>query len=95
VHLRRTRRRGHDLASVTMACAAMPDGTLRLSFGSVGPRPVVVSVEDSTPEGLDRVFSAATPSASSMRASPDYRLAMLRVLGVRAVDEAARRVRAA
>ena len=27
VHLRRTRRRGHDLASVTVACAVAEDGT--------------------------------------------------------------------
>jgi CO/xanthine dehydrogenase FAD-binding subunit len=95
VHLRTTRRRGHDLASVTMACAAMTDGTLRLSFGSVGPRPLVVAIEDATPEALDRVFAAATPSPRSMRASPEYRLAMLRVLGRRAIDEATRRRRAA
>src|SRR5512142_287928 len=29
VHLRRTRRRGHDLASVTLACAIGADGTTR------------------------------------------------------------------
>jgi CO/xanthine dehydrogenase FAD-binding subunit len=95
VHLRRTRRRGHDLASVTMACAAMPDGAVRLSFGSVGPRPVVATVVDPTPDALDGLFAAATPSATSMRASPEYRLAMLRVLGSRAVHEAIRRTKAA
>ena len=31
VHLRRTRRRGHDLASVTVACAVAEDGTSRAS----------------------------------------------------------------
>ncbi|HET7027552.1 MAG TPA: FAD binding domain-containing protein, partial [Candidatus Limnocylindrales bacterium] len=43
VHVRRTRRRGHDLASVTLACAILPDGTTRIAFGSVGPRPFLVT----------------------------------------------------
>src|SRR4029077_12970947 len=41
VHLRRTRRRGHDLASVTLACSVSPDGVTRIAYGSVGPRPVL------------------------------------------------------
>ncbi len=36
-HLRRTRRRGHDLAAVTLACAVDEHGTTRLAYGSVGP----------------------------------------------------------
>src|SRR5919108_760096 len=35
VHARRTRRRGHDLASVTLAVAIGEDGVTRLSYGSV------------------------------------------------------------
>ena len=34
------------------------------------------------------LFLDAAPSTTSMRASPEYRLAMLRVLGLRAVDTA-------
>jgi CO/xanthine dehydrogenase FAD-binding subunit len=34
------------------------------------------------------MFADAAPSARSMRASPEYRLAMLRVLGLRAVHAA-------
>ncbi|HEY4188850.1 MAG TPA: xanthine dehydrogenase family protein subunit M [Candidatus Limnocylindrales bacterium] len=105
VHLRRTRRRGHDLAAVTLACLVSDDGPARIAYGSVGPRPVVVSVADgtltdpgATPEArleaLDRVFAAASPSATSMRASPEYRLAMLRVLGLRAIDAAIARLAA-
>ena len=41
VHLRRTRRRGHDLASVTLCCAWTTTGVTRLAYGSVGPRPVL------------------------------------------------------
>jgi CO/xanthine dehydrogenase FAD-binding subunit len=103
VHLRRTRRRGHDLASVTLAVAVTPDGVTKLAYGSLGPRPVVV--EDQTGVLADRaasdsdktrvlngLFAAASPSPSSMRASPEYRLAMLRVLGLRGVAEAANRL---
>ncbi len=103
IHLRRTRRRGHDLASVTLACLAESGGRLRIAYGSVGPRPVLVADEDgvlldpnapeeATTAALDRLFAAASPSPRSMRASPEYRLAMLRVLGRRAVRAAAERL---
>jgi CO/xanthine dehydrogenase FAD-binding subunit len=105
VAVRRTRRRGHDLASVTLACAVGADGMTRLAYGSLGPRPVLVSDETgvladpSAPEAaktqrLDALFAAASPSPRSMRASPDYRLAMLNVLGLRAVETAIERLAA-
>jgi CO/xanthine dehydrogenase FAD-binding subunit len=98
-HQRRTRRRGHDLASVTLSCAIDGSGTTRLAYGSVGPRPVLfvdrsgvladagTSVEAKA-EVLERAFADASPSPRSMRASPEYRLAMLRVLGTRALRRA-------
>jgi CO/xanthine dehydrogenase FAD-binding subunit len=103
VHLRRTRRRGHDLASVTLACLVTADRRLRLAYGSVGPRPVLVTEESGVlldPAAseatrlavLERLFAAASPSPTSMRASPEYRLAMLRVLGRRAIAAAADRL---
>ncbi|HEX7347958.1 MAG TPA: xanthine dehydrogenase family protein subunit M [Candidatus Limnocylindrales bacterium] len=99
VHARRTRRRGHDLASVTLAVAIEQGGVARLSYGSVGPRPVVVtddsgiladpsSSDDARRERLEAMFVDAAPSPTSMRASPAYRLAMLRVMGLRAVAAA-------
>jgi CO/xanthine dehydrogenase FAD-binding subunit len=102
-HVRRTRRRGHDLASVTLAVAVPKDGPVTLSYGSVGPRPWVVTDAsgtladpDSSSEArtatIDRLFSSAAPSPTSMRASPEYRLAMLRVLGMRALVTAHRRL---
>jgi carbon-monoxide dehydrogenase medium subunit len=103
VHMRRTRRRGHDLASVTLCCSVDENGMTRLSYGSVGPRPVL-AVDDSgvladpaaTDEVkapiLERMFEGASPSKRSMRASPEYRLAMLRVLGSRAVRTAIERL---
>jgi CO/xanthine dehydrogenase FAD-binding subunit len=103
VHLRRTRRRGHDLASVTLTCAVSPDGVTRLGYGSLGPRPLLVtdetgvladpgSPELARMERLEALFADASPSARSMRASPEYRLAMLHVLGLRAVGIAIERL---
>jgi CO/xanthine dehydrogenase FAD-binding subunit len=43
-------------------------------------------------ELLDRMFDLASPSLKSLRASPDYRLAMLRVLGARALETAIERL---
>ncbi|MFL5779344.1 MAG: FAD binding domain-containing protein [Chloroflexota bacterium] len=102
VHARRTRRRGHDLASVTLAVSIDDEGVTRVSYGSVGPRPVVsvdesgvladpAASDDAVRERLDELFAAAAPSRTSMRASPEYRLAMLRVMGLRAVRAAGER----
>jgi CO/xanthine dehydrogenase FAD-binding subunit len=96
VHLRRTRRRGHDLASVTLACSVDDAGLTRIAYGSLGPRPVLVTDEtgvladaaapdDARRTRLAELFVDASPSVTSMRASPEYRLAMLQVLGMWAV----------
>ena len=96
VHVRRTRRRGHDLASVTLCCGVDTAGVTRLAYGSVGPRPVLgvdesgVLADPAAPDAVkgpifERLFVDASPSARSMRASPEYRQAMLRVLGARAL----------
>lgn len=106
VHLRRTRRRGHDLASVTLACAVGEDRVTRLAYGSLGPRPWLVvdesglladpSVDDDAKRArLGDLFIDARPSPTSMRAAPDYRLAMLGVLGLRGVRTAIERLAAA
>ncbi|MFH0750265.1 MAG: FAD binding domain-containing protein, partial [Chloroflexota bacterium] len=95
-HVRRTRRRGHDLASVTLCCGVDQGGVTRLAYGSVGPRPVLVvdesgvladpaAPDDAKAAIFERMFADASPSPRSMRASPGYRLAMLRVLGRRAL----------
>jgi CO/xanthine dehydrogenase FAD-binding subunit len=105
VSLRRTRRRGHDLASVTLACAVLPSGETRIAYGSLGPRPLLVAdatgalADPATSEGdrnrmLDELLAAASPSARSMRASPEYRLAMLRVLALRGIEIARARLTA-
>ena len=96
VHLRRTRRRGHDLASITLCCAVDEAGVTRIAYGSVGPRPVLVvddggvladpaAPDDAKAAIFEQMFAGASSSPRSMRASPEYRLAMLRVLGRRAL----------
>ncbi|MER3417672.1 MAG: hypothetical protein C4343_00800 [Chloroflexota bacterium] len=88
---------------VTLACLVASDRRPRLAYGSVGPRPYLVTdetgdlldpgaSEEATNASLDRLFAAASPSPRSMRASPEYRLAMLRVLARRAVAAAAERL---
>ncbi len=102
-HVRRSRRRGHDLASVTLAVAVDEVGVTRLAYGSVGPRPVMavdesgVLADPAAPAPakaaiLEEMLAGASPSPRSMRASPEYRLAMLRVLGARALATAIHRL---
>ncbi len=103
VHLRRTRRRGHDLASVTLSCLVDDAGVTRIAYGSVGPRSVL-AIDDSgvlsdpdAPDSLrlpvlERMLAHASPSPRSMRAGPEYRLAMLRVLALRGVRIARERL---
>jgi carbon-monoxide dehydrogenase medium subunit len=105
-HQRRTRRRGHDLASVTMAVGVDGSGTTRVAFGSVGPRPLLrletagvlvdpAATDEARAAAWDALLADAAPSATSMRAGPEYRLAMLRVLGRRALEAAQARLREA
>lgn len=101
---RMTRRKGTDLASVTL-CATVDDaGVVRVAFGSVGPRAWLRTddkgvlaepgaSDDAKKAAFDEIFADATPSVRSIRASPDYRRAMLRVLGARAVNRAIERLR--
>jgi carbon-monoxide dehydrogenase medium subunit len=88
---RRTRRRGHDLASVTLAVAVHESGEIRIAYGSLGPRPLLFVSERGDPD-LESWFAAARPSPTSMRASPDYRLQMLRVLTERTLATARARL---
>ncbi|HEX6391366.1 MAG TPA: xanthine dehydrogenase family protein subunit M [Solirubrobacteraceae bacterium] len=102
---RMTRRRGVDLATVNLCCSVSAAGVTRFAFGAVGPRPFLVADETGVlaqPDGdvagqdeaLHRLTSRATP-ISNVRASREYREAMLLVLGRRALDVARRRLREA
>lgn len=98
-YVRMTRRKGTDLASVTLCASVDEDGVTRIAFGSVGPRAWLRvdetgtladpnAQEEARTRVLEEVFADASPSLRSLRASPDYRRAMLRVLGARAVEAA-------
>jgi len=102
-YTRLTRRRGTDLASITLCCGVNEDGVTRLAYGSVGPRPVLVIDESgvladpTAPDEaktpiLEQMLAGASPSPRSMRAGPEYRLAMLPVLGRRALQTAIERL---
>lgn len=102
-YTRLTRRRGTDLASITLCVGVDEAGVTRLAYGSVGPRPVLVLDESGTladpgaPDEakapiMEEMLAGASPSPRSMRAGPEYRLAMLRVLGRRALQTAIERL---
>ena len=102
-YTRLTRRWGTDLASVTMCVAVDEAGVTRLAYGSVGPRPVLrvdgsgVLADPTAPDDekarlLDDLLAGAQPSPRSMRAGPEYRVAMLRILGRRALQAALERL---
>ena len=69
---------GHDGRALDEA------GGTRLAYGVLGPRPScsLLPVGEPPSRGMVR---GATPSPTSMRAWPEYRLAMLRVLAARAL----------
>ena len=94
---RLTRRRGVDLATVSVAAGVGAEGGIVLGMGAVGPRPLVtrtgpVDLTDDAAlvAALDELLAPATP-ISDVRGSREYRLATLRVLAKRAVLAAADR----
>jgi CO/xanthine dehydrogenase FAD-binding subunit len=94
---RLTRRRGVDLATISLCCTVGAQVT-RFAFGAVGPKPFVMTDEtgvladpDSNPAarmGLLRDFVAAATPISDLRGSREYRLAMLLALSQRALRTA-------
>jgi carbon-monoxide dehydrogenase medium subunit len=94
---RLTRRRGVDLATLSLCCGVGERRT-RFAFGAVAPRPFVVDDDSgvladpaATPEAREEVLRAMTAQAApitDVRAGADYRQAMLLVLSRRALDEA-------
>ncbi|MFO7958851.1 MAG: xanthine dehydrogenase family protein subunit M [Candidatus Brocadiia bacterium] len=94
---RLARRRGMDLASVSVACRVTASGELRLAFGAAGPTPILVKEEDAAflrgassdrlNARLKRLAESARP-ISDVRAGEDYRRAMLPVLSRRALEAA-------
>jgi carbon-monoxide dehydrogenase medium subunit len=99
-----TRRRGVDLSAVSVACVMSAGGETRLGCGAVGPRPFVVvdrsgvladpgASDAAKGEVLEELLLEASP-ISDVRASREYRAAMLRVVSLRLIraclDQSAR-----
>jgi CO/xanthine dehydrogenase FAD-binding subunit len=95
---RLTRRRGADLASVSVAALVDTDGRTRLGFGAVGPRPLLVAddsgvladpgADPAARAGLLASLTRTAQPISDVRASREYRLSALRVLSWRVLDAA-------
>jgi carbon-monoxide dehydrogenase medium subunit len=101
-YTRLVRRKGTDLASITLGVSVDGAGVTQVAYGSVGPRAFLARDESglladptAAPTAraaiLDELLSQAAPSPRSIRAGPDYRLAMLPVLAMRALDNALER----
>lgn len=98
---RMTRRRGVDLATVNLCCAVSSSG-VKFAFGAVGPRPLLVSDETGaladpgrSQQDQDKALLgliASTSPISNVRASREYREAMLLVLSRRALETSRQRL---
>ena len=93
---RLTRRRGVDLATVSVAAGVTADGAITLGLGAVAPTPLLTAASapidcsnvDEVTAAVDELTSIANP-ISDVRAGREYRMAMTRVLAARAVRAAA------
>lgn len=99
---RMTRRRGVDLATVNLCCSMDTAAVTRFAYGAVGPRPFLVADESGTladgaadraeqDDVLRRLTGQASP-ITNVRASAEYRRAMLEVLSRRALETARQRL---
>jgi CO/xanthine dehydrogenase FAD-binding subunit len=95
-----TRRRGVDLATVSVCCGIDKAGMTTFAFGAVSTRPVLLrktngvladSPASSDTKALDDLILQASP-VTDVRGSAEYRLAMLRVLAERAQQRALERL---
>jgi carbon-monoxide dehydrogenase medium subunit len=87
---------------VNLACSVSASGVTRFAFGAVGPRPFLVTDETGALSDVsapvadqDRALRMLTSQAapiSNVRASQEYRQAMLEVLSWRALDVARARL---
>lgn len=95
---RLSRRRGVDLAIVNICAQVIASGKVRVAVGSAGPVAFVVedesgilinpdAEEEVKNEKLDEMMQSASP-ISDIRASKEYRQAMLAVLAKRALQRA-------
>jgi carbon-monoxide dehydrogenase medium subunit len=100
-----TRRRGVDLATISLCCMVEAAGRTRFAYGAVGPRPFLVSDDTGVladpsaaagakDDALRRLIAHASP-ISDVRGSREYREAMLLVMSRRALSACVERLRAA
>ncbi|MCY7302135.1 MAG: xanthine dehydrogenase family protein subunit M [Thermoleophilia bacterium] len=93
---RLTRRRGVDLAILSVCCLVDPEGEVRFGLGAVGPRPFLVRdsaaavVSSTAAEQFAALVAKASP-ITDVRASHDYRQAMITVLARRTLAAAIER----
>lgn len=103
--VRITRRRGVDLATISLCCMVEATGRTQFAFGAVGPRPFLVADESGLLADLDvgdaakdevlrRLLTQASP-ISDVRGSREYREAMLLVMSRRALRLSIARLAAA
>jgi carbon-monoxide dehydrogenase medium subunit len=95
---RLTRRKGVDLATINLCCQVSKSGVTRFALGAVGPVPFIVEeteghlissdvdVEEKK-KIIEELMQQAAP-ITDVRASKEYRQAMLSVLGQRALNSA-------
>jgi carbon-monoxide dehydrogenase medium subunit len=80
--MRLTRRRGVDLAILSVCCTVSSAGDVRVALGAVAPTPLLVTginLQDGPQQAIvARVAAHATP-ISDVRAAADYRAAMVPV----------------
>ncbi|MFC2077782.1 FAD binding domain-containing protein [Candidatus Bipolaricaulota bacterium] len=92
--LKQQRIRGHDLAVVNLAGSLSPsDGALRIAIGSCGPIPILLDPIETASHTNDaiateavRVAEGAISPISDVRASAEYRRAILPVLIRRLIE---------
>jgi carbon-monoxide dehydrogenase medium subunit len=100
-----TRRRGVDLATISLCCLVEANGHTRFAYGAVGPRPFLVgddsgvladpaADETAKDQVLRQLLTQASP-ISDVRGSREYRAAMLLVMSRRALRSSIERLQAA
>jgi carbon-monoxide dehydrogenase medium subunit len=100
-----TRRRGVDLATISLCCLVEASGRTQFAFGAVGPKPFLVSDESGVladpaaseaakDEVLRQLLTHASP-ITDVRGSRGYREAMLLVMSRRALRSSIERLQAA
>ncbi len=93
--MRLTRRRGVDLAILSVCCTVSRAGDIRVALGAVAPTPLLVTginLEDGEQQAIIARIAAQASPISDVRSAGDYRAAMLPVFIKRALALAMKRL---